>query len=215
MGWRAWLGALALTATMVAGSSCAPPYPACRHDKHCKIQQGERCVSDVCQECKADADCTDPERPICTDLRCVAEYAPPPPGVKEPAAATSLASQPCTASADCPNDQACVEGQCSPCTEDAQCSSGECDAQTGRCGTIDPAALATELGADLTDAYRSWLLGRWEIALQGNQQPDTYPPCRRGRHCRLRWDVDWQLFDSGSTEVHADPALALMLADGL
>lgn len=203
-----WLGALALVGTVAIGSACAPPYPACRYDKHCKVQQGERCVSEVCQECTADSDCTDESRPICDQLRCVAKSVPS----AEPP--EDSAPSPCVAQADCEGSLVCAEGTCGPCTDDVQCSPAVCELETGRCASVDP-NFAQGLGAVLTDEYRAWLLARWEIALQGNLLPDAYEPCRVGRYCRLRWDVDWQLFDPGSTVVHADPALALMLANGL
>jgi hypothetical protein len=225
--WGAWLPGLALGLMMVASSACAPPYPTCKHHKHCKVDLGERCTEGVCQQCQTDADCTDQAQPHCEQLRCTEKL------TAQAAPAQALAPPPCASAADCDASLVCIEGSCEACTEDAQCPSGSCDLQAGRCTTADapgdvaqtqltaparvdaPAAGAPAFAPDLTDAYRGWLLARWELALRGNTKPELYAPCRVGRHCRLRWDADWLLFEPGSADVPVDPDLVPMLADGM
>jgi len=226
--WGAWLPGLALGLTMLASAACAPPYPMCKDHKHCKLELGERCTEGVCQECQTDADCTDPARPRCEQLRCtdpLAAQAGPPQDPGPP---------PCTATTDCGASLVCIEGSCGACTEDVQCASGRCDREAGRCITAEApvavaptqdspparvdapaAAFAPAFAPELTDAYRTWLLARWELALRGNTRPELYVPCRAGRHCRLRWDADWLLFEPGSAQVPVDPELVPMLADGM
>lgn len=214
---------LALGLTLAASPACAPPYPTCNHHKHCKLNEGERCVEGVCQECQTDADCTDPAQPRCEQFRCTE-----PPTTQPGPSQAPVSPPPCTATSDCNAGLVCIEGSCEVCTEDAQCSPDRCDRAAGRCAAADtsepdltpahvdaPAASTPAFAPELTDAYRAWLLARWELALRGNARPELYAPCRAGRHCRLRWDAEWLLFESGSADVPTDPELVPMLADGM
>ncbi len=45
---------------------CSPDYPACDDDDDCR--QGEFCVNDLCQQCRADSDCPAGQR--CNEGRC-------------------------------------------------------------------------------------------------------------------------------------------------
>ena len=142
---------------------------------------------------------------------CARPSAAPPPPASSPSPAAQAADQPasgCTSDRDC-GDQICESGRCSPCTEDNQCPVGHCE--RGRCEHGPPGTVGFE---GLAPAYRTWLQARFDIALQGNQRPDAYPPCTVGRRCALRWDMTWLLFDVDSAEVHADPKIAVMLSEG-
>lgn len=227
--WNAWWPGLALGLVMLAGSACAPPYPSCQDHKHCKLELGERCTEGVCQQCQSDADCTDPALSRCDRFRCTDPLAAPVGPPHDPAPV------PCTATTDCDAARVCIAGSCQPCTDDAQCPSGRCERDAGRCAPVEPESVATEaaptevdaparvdapaaaptFAPELTEAYRTWLLARWEIALRGNGKPELYAPCRAGRYCRLRWEADWLLFEPGSEEVPVDPDLVIALAEGM
>ncbi len=105
-------------------------YPACKKDKHCRVELGEKCVDKVCQGCQTDADCEGKapagEQWACVDFRC----GPPSGGL---GAGNGEEGDPCTQRSDCHGGLACKGGKCSLCTEDIDCSPGTCNPSTGRC----------------------------------------------------------------------------------
>lgn len=111
-----------------------PEYPACKKDKHCKQELGEKCVDGQCQNCATDQDCVakgpNGEDWVCYELRCV-DPSEVPTGEGGPG---SLGS-PCTQTIDCSGGLVCTAGKCSNCTDDIQCSPGTCDLATGLCTT--------------------------------------------------------------------------------
>ncbi len=120
------LGLLALASGL---TGCKPEYPACRKDKHCKAELGEKCVDKTCQECKADAECAGKGAGfVCKEFRC-----------QDPALAGKTGpgggeiGDPCVSQPDCTGGWACNEGKCAMCTDDAQCSPSTCNVETGRC----------------------------------------------------------------------------------
>jgi len=109
-----------------------PEYPACKKDKHCKVDEGEKCVDGVCQNCTTDDDCKgkgpDGQDWVCHEFRCSDPATIGAGGVEGIGA-------PCTQSSDCPSGLACKAGKCDKCTEDLDCSPGTCDLATGLCTT--------------------------------------------------------------------------------
>ena len=69
---------LALLALPVFGllalSGCKPYYPECKKDKHCKVDEGEKCVEGMCQNCTTDDECQgkgpNGENFVCFEFRC-------------------------------------------------------------------------------------------------------------------------------------------------
>jgi peptidoglycan-associated lipoprotein len=128
------LPALVLAAsalTMGAMSGCKKPeYPACKKDKHCKVDEGEKCVDNICQNCTSDQDCIGKGENganwVCHQFRCT-----DPATIQEGAGGEEGA--PCTQRTDCYGGLACVGGKCAPCTNDMDCSPNTCNLDTGRC----------------------------------------------------------------------------------
>jgi len=120
----------------LAGGCKKPEYPACKKDKHCKVELGETCVDGSCQNCKTDAECVDKtpdgQSPwVCHEFRCM-----------DPAEAAALADgasgdgemgAPCAQKTDCFGGLVCSAGACSACSDDIECSPGTCELATGRC----------------------------------------------------------------------------------
>jgi hypothetical protein len=125
---------LALPLVMVGGCK-KEPYPACKKDKHCKVDLGEKCVDGSCQNCNADTDCVG-KGPgganwVCHEFRCTDPAAIPADGAGGPG---SLGS-PCTQTLDCSGGLVCTAGVCSQCTDNIECNGGTCDLSTGTCST--------------------------------------------------------------------------------
>lgn len=117
----------------VGMSGCKKPaYPACKKDKHCNQDMGEKCVDKVCQNCTEDAECAakgpNGEDYACIDLRC-----------QDPALAGATGGgsgeqgSPCTTTDACVGGLVCNAGICDVCTDDSQCANGSCNFDTGRC----------------------------------------------------------------------------------
>ncbi len=107
-----------------------PEYPACKKDKHCKVDLGEKCVDGSCQNCTTNEDCGDKGAGfVCHEFRC-----------QDPALITEGGGagggeigDPCASQSDCFGGWACTAGQCATCTDDMQCSPSTCNLDTGRC----------------------------------------------------------------------------------
>lgn len=121
---------LALTST-----GCKPDYPACKKDKHCNAEEGEKCVEGICQNCTTDEDCVGKgpsgENWVCHEFRCA-----DPATVGGGAAGGGQQGSPCTDASQCADGLACKGGICDVCMEDADCVTGTCNLDTGRCGTV-------------------------------------------------------------------------------
>jgi peptidoglycan-associated lipoprotein len=133
------LGCLALAFGLTGCK--APTYPACKKDKHCKAELGEKCVEGSCQECKTDAECA-PKGPglVCQEFHCKTPAAKGPGGGE--------IGDPCAAQPDCTGGWACSEGKCAMCTDDAQCSPSTCNKDTGRCSNTGQCQLDSECPMD-------------------------------------------------------------------
>jgi flagellar motor protein MotB len=120
------LGLLALASSLTA---CKQEYPACKKDKHCKAELGEKCVDKLCQECKADAECAGKGAGfVCKEFHCLD---PKLAGNTGPGGGEI--GDPCVAQPDCTGGWACNEGKCAMCTDDGQCAPSTCNVETGRC----------------------------------------------------------------------------------
>lgn len=122
---------LSFAAVMVAG--CKPDYPACKKDKHCNVEEGEKCVEGLCQNCTTDEDCVgkgeNGENWVCHEFRCAD------PATVEGGGASGGGAQgaPCTDTSECELGLTCKAGICDVCMEDADCVTGTCNLDTGRC----------------------------------------------------------------------------------
>lgn len=125
------LPALATIALLSTSGCKKPEYPACKKDKHCKVDEGEKCVDKICQNCKADEDCKGKGEGgsdwVCHQFRCTDPNAIPAEG------AGGEEGAPCTQRADCLGGLACLGGSCALCTDDIDCAPNKCNLDTGRC----------------------------------------------------------------------------------
>jgi peptidoglycan-associated lipoprotein len=126
---------IVLTAMLALSGCKKPEYPACKKDKHCKVDLGEKCVDGACQNCTTDTECAgkgpDGADWTCFEFRCV-----------DPAEAaagggagggTGELGAPCTQKIDCIGGLVCTAGACSNCTDDVECAPSTCTIETGRC----------------------------------------------------------------------------------
>ena len=125
---------LVLTAMLAVSGCKKPEYPACKKDKHCKVDLGEKCVDGACQNCTNDTECAgkgpDGTDWTCFEFRCVdpAEAAAGGGG-----GGTGELGAPCTQKIDCVGGLVCTAGACSNCTDDVECAPSTCTIETGRC----------------------------------------------------------------------------------
>ncbi len=116
--------------TLLSTSACKEDYPACRKDKHCNQEEGEKCVDGLCQNCVTDEECKgkgeNGEDWACVEFRCSDA---PPGAVGGPGSEGS----PCTSTMECSGGLVCLGGACSKCTDDSMCVDGTCDLGTGLC----------------------------------------------------------------------------------
>lgn len=132
-GLRAALLVLPLAGFGAFGlAGCKPDYPECKKDKHCKVEEGEKCVENMCQNCTTNEDCVGKgpsgEDWVCSEFRCA-----------DPAEVGSGASGeglglPCQSTLECTNGYVCRAGKCDVCMDDMDCSEGTCNLGTGQCG---------------------------------------------------------------------------------
>jgi hypothetical protein len=126
-------------------AGCPPPqYPACKKDKHCKADLGEKCVEGSCQECTKDEECAGKGAGfVCKEFHC-----------QDPALAGKTGANggeigdPCASQPDCSGGWACTDGKCAMCTDDAQCSPSTCNLDTGRCSDTGQCKLDTECATE-------------------------------------------------------------------
>ena len=84
---------LVTLAALLLTPACAPKYPNCKNDSHCK--EGEFCINNLCQQCRTDDDC--PGNEICNSGRCEVQ---------------DTGGIPCKVDADCPENHECKDGRC-------------------------------------------------------------------------------------------------------
>jgi peptidoglycan-associated lipoprotein len=124
-----FLGLLATGLMALSLSACKKPeHPACKRNKHCNQEMGEKCVDGKCQNCVADSECVG-KGPggmnyVCHDFRCA-----------DPSTVANGGDQggPCTSSLDCTGGLVCKASICDFCASDMDCPTGTCDLGTGRC----------------------------------------------------------------------------------
>lgn len=116
-------------AVMLSSSGCKPEYPACKRDKHCNVEEGERCVDEICQNCVTSDDCRgkgeNGEDQVCVEYRCV--------DGEGPNYLPGELGSPCASINECNQGLVCREGKCSACLADSECSPATCNLDTGRC----------------------------------------------------------------------------------
>jgi len=132
-GLRVAAFALPFLALGVLGTAgCKPDYPECKKDKHCKVEEGEKCVENMCQNCTTDQDCVGkgPEGQdwTCHEFRCA-----DPAEVGSGGTGEGL-GLPCASTLECTNGYVCRAGACDVCMDDADCTEGTCNLGTGQCG---------------------------------------------------------------------------------
>lgn len=132
---RKYLQLVSLAAATIAPlwlGGCKPDYPECKKDKHCKTEDGEKCVDGMCQNCTTDEDCQgkgpDGANWVCHEFRC-----------SDPAVVGEAGGlgTPCTQTTDCSGGLVCKQGLCSQCAEDFECEPGTCDLSTGLCSSSE------------------------------------------------------------------------------
>jgi hypothetical protein len=129
-----FLGVFALGLSVVSLTGCKKPeYPACKKNKHCNQEMGEKCVDGTCQNCVENSECAG-KGPngtdyVCHEFRCV----DPAEAAAAEGGGDSGQGSPCTSSLDCTGGTVCKAGICDFCAEDMDCPTGTCDLGTGLC----------------------------------------------------------------------------------
>jgi peptidoglycan-associated lipoprotein len=143
---RALLPALTLASLALGTAACKKPeYPACKKDKHCKVDLGEKCVDGSCQNCTTNADCADKGAGfVCHEFRCQ----DPAQIGKDGAAGGGEIGDPCASQSDCTGGWACSEGKCATCVDDTQCAPSTCNLDTGRCSNTGQCQTDDECAMD-------------------------------------------------------------------
>jgi peptidoglycan-associated lipoprotein len=130
--------------------ACAPKYPACDKDGHCK--EGEFCVNHLCQQCRMDADCGD--NFACNKGRCEARVAP----------------AQCATDADCPENHECQNGRCVAPPRVASAAPSPCAMQTVYFG-FDVSTLTPDATSKLQDTARCLKASGRKHRLEGHCDP--------------------------------------------
>lgn len=138
-----------LSVFAVGMSGCKKPaYPACKKDKQCNQDMGEKCVDKVCQNCTEDTECAGKgpagEDFACIDLRCQ----DPALASGDTAGGSGEQGAPCTTSDACVGGLVCNAGICDVCTDDTDCSNGSCNFDTGRCSAEGMCAVDDDCPMD-------------------------------------------------------------------
>ena len=107
-------------------------YPNCKKDKDCQAALGEKCVANLCQNCKEDSECVERTPEGAPPFTCNGGRCGPTPTVVE-GAAGGEEGDPCAQRPDCLGGLACKEGVCALCDADADCSPAICNQYSGRC----------------------------------------------------------------------------------
>jgi hypothetical protein len=129
-----FLGVFALGLSVMSLTGCKKPeYPACKKNKHCNQEMGEKCVDGTCQNCVENSECAG-KGPngtdyVCFEFRCV----DPAEAAAAEGGGDSGQGSPCTSSLDCSGGTVCKAGICDFCAEDMDCPAGTCDLGTGLC----------------------------------------------------------------------------------
>lgn len=116
------------------GACKKPEYPACKKDKHCNVERGEKCVDKQCQNCKSDDECKgigdNGADWVCHEFLCQ-----DPASIEGGAGASGTGEQgaPCVDASGCVGGLTCKAGICDMCSDDADCLTGSCNFDTGRC----------------------------------------------------------------------------------
>jgi peptidoglycan-associated lipoprotein len=116
------------------GACKKPEYPACKKDKHCNAERGEKCVDKQCQNCKTDEECKgigdNGADWVCHEFLCQ-----DPASIEGGAGASGTGEQgaPCVDANGCVGGLTCKAGICDFCSDDADCLTGSCNFDTGRC----------------------------------------------------------------------------------
>ena len=117
------LAALICAAALVFVGGCAPAFPNCKTDEHCKSSANNggkiACVNGQCQECANDKDCGSPTK-ICKANRCEAK--PECEQDKDCTGGLVCKSQKCVP--ECAKNEDC--GQCQKCENTRCISTAEC-----------------------------------------------------------------------------------------
>jgi len=123
---------LATAALFLGANACAPKYPKCKTDEHCK-EKGEVCVMGECQECRDDTQCHvkyPAEKRECQNSRCEVK-----PECRADADCAAVGEGlvckgekcvvECTANEDCAAGRKCEGQKCvAECQNDIECGPG-------------------------------------------------------------------------------------------
>ena len=150
----------------------------CKVDQDCSVPTAV-CINGFCRECREDAQCKAPDKPVCRDNACAAQCA----ANTDCKAGEKCAGAKCvpecteaTAAADCGQGKSCRAGRCTAeeeCAADADCGNGKacvqqrCVAQGGAANdklgecTLQPVYFGYD-DAQLTPEARKALSDDWE-----------------------------------------------------
>jgi len=127
---------IAVSLGLSLGACKKPEYPACKKDKHCNAERGEKCVDKQCQNCKTDEECKGIGDGgadwVCHEFLCQ-DPAKIEGGTGTGTGAAGEQGSPCTDPSGCYGGLTCKNGVCDFCAADEECSNGKCNLDSGRC----------------------------------------------------------------------------------
>jgi hypothetical protein len=138
------LGLFATGLMALSLTACKKPeYPACKRNKHCNQEMGEKCVDGTCQNCVEDAECKG-KGPngmdyVCHEFRCM----DPAEAAADTGGDTGGQGGPCASSLDCTGGLVCKGSICDFCAADMDCPVGTCDLGTGTCSEGQPGSAGS------------------------------------------------------------------------